>query len=78
MPKQLCGRGAGGQQAAKDHVLHTVQADNDSEEYGDGSSAHHQRKGAKVREQSRSLQQGHNLHVEKMEPGSPQQCMVVG
>ncbi|KAK4832394.1 hypothetical protein QYF61_022249 [Mycteria americana] len=78
VPKQLCRRGPGGQQAAKDHILCTVQAGNDSEEYGVGFSAHHQQKGAKVRAQNRSLQQGYNLHVEKMEPGSPQQCMVVG
>lgn len=74
----LCRRGPGGQQAAKDCVLHTAQADNGSKEYGDSFSAHHQQKGAKVRARSRSLQQGYNLHVEKVEPGSPQQCMVVG
>lgn len=35
-------------------------------------------KGAQVRAQSRPLQQTYNMHVEKMEPGSPQQCMMVG
>lgn len=35
-------------------------------------------KGAQVRAHSRSLQQASSLHVEKMEPGSAQQSMIVG